>query len=308
MEDLQGNWLAWAWIPIVLASAAAQTVRNAAQRSLIKTAGVLPATLVRFFYGLPFAVLGYAVEASWSREAAPAVSLEYLAWIAAGAVAQLLATAFFIAAMEQRSFVVAVVYSKTEVIQIAIISAVLLTERLSIVTLAATVVSTTGVLLMSVRRPDQGGSGLSTWFSSSARLGLAAGGAFAVSAVGYRGAMIALGHREPWMSGLLSVVWAQAMQIILLGGYLVARDRAGLRQIFRDWRMSMVAGLMGALASMGWLTAYAMRSAVDVRVVGMAEVLFSYAMTRRYFKEHVAGRELLGIVAVLAGIVVITVA
>jgi len=38
----------WIWIPIILVAAAAQTVRNALQRSLTETAGTLAATLVRF--------------------------------------------------------------------------------------------------------------------------------------------------------------------------------------------------------------------------------------------------------------------
>src|SRR5205085_12172356 len=49
------SFLAWAWIPLVLFAAMAQTARNAAQRSLTEQAGTLGATLVRFLYGLPFA-------------------------------------------------------------------------------------------------------------------------------------------------------------------------------------------------------------------------------------------------------------
>jgi hypothetical protein len=45
------------WIPVVLFAAAAQTVRNTARRSLTAQVGTLPATLVRFLYGLPFAAL-----------------------------------------------------------------------------------------------------------------------------------------------------------------------------------------------------------------------------------------------------------
>jgi drug/metabolite transporter (DMT)-like permease len=75
-----------------------------------------------------------------------------------------------------------------------------------------------------------------------------------------------------------------------------------------EWRISSLAGLMGALASMGWLTAYAMRSAVDVRVVGLVEVLFSYVLSRRVFVEPVSRTELAGILLVVLGIVLISVA
>ena len=48
-------FMTYAWIPIVLWAALAQTARNAAQRSLVAQAGTLGATLARFLYGLPFA-------------------------------------------------------------------------------------------------------------------------------------------------------------------------------------------------------------------------------------------------------------
>ena len=51
----------WSWIPITLAAALAQTLRNAAQRHLTRDLGALGATLVRFVYGLPFALLWLAI-------------------------------------------------------------------------------------------------------------------------------------------------------------------------------------------------------------------------------------------------------
>jgi drug/metabolite transporter (DMT)-like permease len=298
----------WIWIPIVLAAAAAQTVRNAAQRSLTKSAGVFPATFVRFFYGLPFAVAGFAAIMVASHEALPRPNAAFLAWIGVGAFAQLVATAFLIGAMAQRSFVVAIVYSKTEILQIGIYSAAFLGESLSVAAIGAIVLSTTGVLLLSSKSVAQPGTGLSSWVSPGAMLGLAAGAAFALSAVGYRGAMLALDHPKAWIAGTYSVVWAQSLQVLVLGGYLAACDRRGLRQVLIEWRVSSLAGLMGALASMGWLTAYAMRSAVDVRIVGLVEVIYSYTLSRRFFDEPVSRAELLGMTLVVLGIVLISVA
>ena len=41
------------WIPLTIGAAFAQTLRNAAQRSLVSTVGTLGATLVRFLFALP---------------------------------------------------------------------------------------------------------------------------------------------------------------------------------------------------------------------------------------------------------------
>ncbi len=296
--------LTWLWIPIALAAAGAQTVRNAVQRSVTKTAGLLPATFIRFFYGLPFAVAMLVGIAVLGPAEVPKPTVPFVAWVAIGAVSQLVAMIFFLAAMAQRSFVVAVVFTKTEVLQIGIYSVLFLGESLSAVAMVAILLSTVGVLLLSGKPVAEQRS--ASWFSKGALLGLASGAAFAIASVGYRGAMLTLPDAAPWLAGAFGLVWAQSIQTLLLGAYLLARDRGGLLKVMADWRVSSLAGLFGALASMGWFTAYAMRSAVDVRIVALVEVLYSYAVSRRLFKEHVTFIELAGMVLVLVGIVLVS--
>lgn len=301
----EGAAIAWLWIPIVLAAAAAQTVRNAVQRSVTKTAGVLPATFIRFFYGLPFAIAGLAAITAIGDKSLPAPNLQFVIWVAIGAVAQVAATAFFVAAMAQRSFVVAVVFTKTEVLQVGVYAVLFLGEAVSVAATAAILLATAGVLLLSGQSSAERETRAS-WISKGALLGLASGACLALCAVGYRGAMLALPSDAPWVLGAYGLVWAQAIQTFLLGAYLLARDRAGLAKVMSGWRFSLLAGLTGALGSMGWFTAFAMRSAVDVRVVGLVEVLYSYAVSRRLFREPVAAVELIGIALLVAGIVVVS--
>jgi drug/metabolite transporter (DMT)-like permease len=308
LDDMTPGTGGWIWIPIVLAAAAAQTIRNAAQRSLVASVGTLPATMVRFVYGLPFAVAALVAIGVASPQRLPAADSAFVAWVALGAVAQIAATAFLIAAMERRSFVVAVVFSKTEILQVGIYSVVLLGESLPASAVIAIALGSAGVVLLSIRSPIERGTRLSAWVSPAVALGLASGAGFALSAVGYRAATLALREPQPWIAGVYALVWAQAIQSGLLGAYLALRDRARLLQVMAQWRVSTLAGLMGALASMGWFTAFAMRSAVDVRVVGLVEVIYSYALSRRYFVESVTAREVWGMVLVVIGIVVISAA
>ena len=293
------------WIPIVLAAAFAQTLRNASQRSLIKTAGTLPATFVRFGYGLPFTVVGLLVVRLATGRALPDASIVFVVWVAVGAFAQLAATAFLVRAMAARSFVVAVAYSKTELLQVGLLSVALLAEPLTVAAILAILLATIGVLLLSIKPGEERGAGITTWFSPSATLGLASGACFALSAVGYRGAALALGPMPAWMAGIYALVWAQSMQTLALGAWLVYRDREGLRKVAGEWKISTAAGFMGAAASFGWLTAFAMRSAVDVRIVGLVEIFYSFVLSRQVFREHVHGRELAGMLLVVAGIVLI---
>jgi drug/metabolite transporter (DMT)-like permease len=294
----------WSWIPIVLAAAAAQTVRNAAQRSLIATAGTLPATLVRFVYGLPFAIAGLALALRASGQPLPSPTPAFVGWVALGAFAQLAATAFLLAAMAQRSFIVAVAYSKTELLQIVLYSAVLLREPVGPAVLAAIALATLGVLLLSIA--PAAAREARRWLSPAAGLGLACGACFALSAVGFRGAALAQGDVPPWVAGAWALVWAEAMQSVTLAAWLAARDRRGLRVVVSEWRTSLLAGAMGALASTGWLVAFAMRNAADVRTVGLAEVVYGYVVSRRFLAERVSGRELAGIALIAAGIVLVS--
>lgn len=300
------SYPSWLWIPIVFAAAAAQTVRNAAQKNLTKTAGTLAATSVRFIYGLPFASAALIVCASLPGATLPQANMTFIAWTFLAAVGQLVATALLLAGMQQRSFIVAVAYSKTEVLQVAIFSVLLLGEGVGGSSALAIVIASIGVLLLSIKRSAVASSGLGSWLSSSAWLGLASGAGFAISAVGYRGGALALGVHSPWLAGAYTLVWAQALQSILIGGYLARRQPEALRMIVREWRVSLMAGCAGALASFGWFTAFAMRNAADVRTLALVEVLYGYFVSQKIFRERMTRQETLGILFLIIGIVIIS--
>jgi uncharacterized membrane protein len=48
-----------------------------------------------------------------------------------------------------------------------------------------------------------------------------------------------------------------------------------------------------------------MRPAVDVRTLGLVEVLFSYLVSRQFFKERMSHRELAGLMLVMVGVVAV---
>ena len=88
-----------------------------------------------------------------------------------------------------------------------------------------------------------------------------------------------------------------------LGGWVAWRT--GLGPIFRAWRTSLLAGNMGAAASLAWFTAYAMHNVADVRTLGMIEVVFSYLVSRRVLRENLSRPEQIGIALMLVGLVLI---
>ena len=96
------------WIPVTLGAAFAQTLRNAPQRGLTTGIGVVAGTRVRFLFGPPFALVFLAAATTLAGRIPPLPDAAAAAWIAPGAIMQMIATALMLAAMRLRSFVVAI--------------------------------------------------------------------------------------------------------------------------------------------------------------------------------------------------------
>jgi drug/metabolite transporter (DMT)-like permease len=62
---------------------------------------------------------------------------------------------------------------------------------------------------------------------------------------------------------------------------------------------------MGAAASGGWFTAMTIEPVAHVRTLGLIELLFSYAVSRRVFRERLSRRELAGIALLALALVVV---
>jgi len=286
----------WLWAVFTIIAAAAQTVRNAAQRELTAKLGTVGATHVRFLFGFPFSLLMLAGVATVLGRSLPVPPLRFWPWVIDGALAQILATALMLAAMGERSFVVTIAYIKTEPVQVALFGFIFLGDRVSLPMVVAILIATAGVVVMSLR-PQ---ASAAAWRPTL--IGLGAGAMFALSAIGYRGAILSLGDQSFVLAATFTVTVGLLMQTVLLSLYLAWRDMAVLRAIFRAWRPSLFAGFMGALASEFWFLAFAIATAASVRTLALVEVLFAQAISTFVFHQRIAKREAIGIVLVVIGV------
>ncbi|MEQ1863146.1 MAG: DMT family transporter [Micropepsaceae bacterium] len=286
------------WVFATLIAASAQTARNAMQSSLTASLGTIGATQVRFLYGLPFAVLFLAVVVAATGSNVPTANAGFLAFTASGAVAQIFGTVLLLAAMRERSFSVATAFTKTEAVQVAVFGLLILGDHLSLVRAGAIVVATAGVFLIAVKAGEK-------WDRQSLRpalYGVASGGLYAIAAIGFRGGILALDDGAYFMRATTTLVWSLALQTLLLGAWMVAFDRAGLRKSFALWRQSLFAGFMGAFASQFWFLGFSLTAAANVRTLGLVEVLFAQVVSRQVFSQRASMRELSGMALVLAGV------
>lgn len=283
------------WVVFTVVAAAAQTVRNAAQRSLTRELGTVGATHVRFLFGLPFAVLFLAAICTAAGVAPPRPEAAFFGWVIIAAAAQVIATAMMLAAMRERSFAVTIAFTKTEPMQVAVFGLAFLGDPVTVLMAIAIAIATVGVMAMGVRRGQAGDV-------MPVLLGLSAGGVFALAAVGYRGAIVTLDGVSFVMAATFTVCIGLALQAALLSLYLRYRQRAVLVAILRAWRPSLFAGFTGALASQFWFLAFALTSAANVRTLALVEVLFAQAVSRFVFHQRVTPHETIGMVLIVAGV------
>jgi drug/metabolite transporter (DMT)-like permease len=289
----------WLWMVFTVLAAAAQVARNAMQRELTGTLGTVGATHVRFLFGFPFAVLFLVVLLTVTGESFPHISAGFWPWVLLGALTQIAATALMLAAMGERSFVVATAYIKTEPVQVALFGLIFLGDRISLPVAAAILIATTGVVAMSWK-PNRGAEG----GAKPMVLGLTAGAFFALSAIGYRGAILTV-NAEFVMAATSTLAIGLAVQAALLSLYLAVRQRGVLVAIARAWRPSLFAGMMGAVASQFWFLSFALTSAANVRTLALVEVLFAQGISHFIFKQPVTARDMLGIALIIAGVLLL---
>ena len=286
------------WIPFTVTAALGQVARNAMQRSLTGPLGTWGATNIRFLFGFPFSVIFFAVVIAVTGDRVPWPSAAFWPWLFLGALSQIAGTDMMLLAMNDRSFVVTTAYLKTEAIQTAIFGFVFLGDHLTLLKVIAILIATAGVVIAALR------PGAAKGFADlkPTLLGLVAAAAFALSAVGFRGAVIVVPGVSFVTAASCTLVFGLFVQTLVLTAYLLARAPDVLRKILGLWKPSMLAGFMGAFASQFWFLAFALTAAANVRTLALVEVLFAQGVAYYSFKQPLSARELSGIVLIVIGV------
>lgn len=291
--------MGWLWVVFTVLAAGGQATRNALQRDLTARLGTVGATHVRFLYGLPFGLLFCALALALSGTTLPTMHGPFLSWALFGAVTQIIATGLLLTAMKDKSFVVITALSKTEPVHVAFAGLILLGDKVTPGLALAIGLATLGVLVMSW--PKAG----TTWEPRAVALGLISASFFAVSAIGFRRAILLLDGPNFIVNASSTLAVGLAIQVVLLTGYLLLFDRATLGALLKAWRPSIKAGFMGAFASQMWFCAFALTTAAMVRTLGLIEILFAMVISRNIFRQALTLREAIGIGFIIIGVIIL---
>jgi drug/metabolite transporter (DMT)-like permease len=286
------------WIPFTITAALAQVARNAMQQQLTGPLGAWGATNIRFLFGFPFSVLFFAILLTATGDRLPWPTPAFWPWLLLGALCQIVATALMLLAMKERSFVVTMAYLKTEALQTAVFGFVFLGDHLTVLKVIAILIATAGVVITALR--PGGAKGFADLRPTL--LGLLSAAVFALSAIGFRGAIITIEGVSFVTAATYTLVFGLLVQTLVLTVYLVARAPGVFKAIVGMWKPSLLAGFMGAFASQFWFLALALTAAANVRTLALVEVLFAQGVAHYSLKQPLSARELLGIVLIVIGV------
>ena len=282
------------WIPITITAAFLQNLRSSLQRQLKGRMGSTGATFARFGFGFPFAVLYIVALDLVGGATLPGVNATFLVAVAAGGIAQILATFLLVYLFGFRNFMVGTAYSKTEPVQAAIFGLIILGETISWLAF--------GVGLISIAGRKGGTSLRRALFSREAGIGIASGAFFGISAVCFRGASLSLEDGGVLARAATTLVWATGIQTAVMLAWMALKDRAELVAVARAWRPALLVGLVGVSASACWFTAMTLEKVAYVRALGQIELIFTFASSVFWFREKIARLELAGCLLIVAGI------
>jgi len=301
------------WIPITIFAAFMQNIRSSIQKHLKGRLSTSGATFARFVYAAPLAGLylgglmafaDYDLPTRWGPD-----FTTFAVYAAIGGIGQIMATGLLVYIFAFRNFAVGTAFTKTETVQTALFGIVVLGETVSDGALAGIVVSLVGVLMLAITRASLDlGSMLRQCLERPALLGIASGGCFAISAVGYRAAALSLESGDFIIRAAFTLFCVTTFQTVVMAVYMRLREPGQISAVFRAWKIAGLAGLTGMLASAGWFTAITLQNAAYVRALGQIELIFTFAASYLIFREQAKAKEIVGIALVALGIVILALA
>ena len=278
-----------------------QAVRTAGQKQLTSSVTPMSSTLIRYVFGLPFALiyLLYITRAELPEVVAAALGNgRFIVFALAAAVAQIIATVLLVRLFSFRNFTVGTSLAKTEAVQAAVFGTVLFGMPLSLFGWLAVAIGFLGIYIVSMPTGDQ------RWEPRTVLLGTLSGTAFALTSLWIREASLSL-EQSVLSSAAMTLVFLVSVQSLICVCYTALREPEQFAAIGKRLGLAGFVGLTSALGSVGWFTAMTYQNPALVKSLGQVEFIFTLLLTTLFFKERITARELLGVAAIVCSVILI---
>lgn len=288
------------WIVFTLLAVVMQSVRTAAQKQLTNKISIQAATLVRFLFGIIFALSYLTIIWQVYNPESFELNAKFYTSGALAGISQVLATVCLIKALTLKNFAVGTALAKTEAILTAVLGAMFFSAALSVLGYVSVVVGVAGLLVASnwkVTIKDLS-------HNESIRYGIGAGLGFALASLWIRDASLAIDVPR-LLSAAAVLAYMVILQSIICLVWIVLKEPEQLRLIRQNLGDCTFVGFTGVAGSIGWFTAMSLQNAALVKTLGQIEFAVSLLITYLYFGEKISSREYLGIFLIAISIIIL---
>lgn len=297
------------WIFLTLFAVVMQTLRTAGQKKLSDHMDAVAATMVRFLFGLPFAIIYLVVVSRWYKADLPTTNATFWTFAVIASVTQVVATALLIYLFSLRNFAVGTTYARTEAFLTAFVGALFFGELITLFGWAAILVSVSGVVVLTIARTQiEAITLLQRLWNRAAAVGLASGLCFALASLSLRKASLSLEIENFQLSAGMTLVTMVTIQTLMTAGYVGLKSADQFHVIFNRWRPCLFVGLTSAFGSIGWFTAMTLERAAYVKALGQIEFVFALAISTFFFRERSNPLELVAMALIAAGVLLLVLA
>ena len=284
------------WAIIALIAALAQSLRTVCQKLLIPRIGELGASFSRFIFGIPFAWLWTLSICEKTGSSLPETSLLFFVFVGCAAILQIAFTILLIMMFNHRNYAIGIALSKTEILQTAILEAILIGYAASYSTIFAIAMGLFGIALLSYQKVEfADGNKAHLFFSSSHFLGLGSGACLALANIFYFKATILLNGDLLMLDASFTAAIAISLQTAIFGSYLIFKQPTQLTLCLQNWRTGFFIGITAAISTAAWFFAFAIFHLGAVRAVGQIELIISILFSWLFLKEKITLLEVIGI-------------
>ncbi|WP_061040119.1 DMT family transporter [Vibrio coralliirubri] len=281
--------MSFSWIAFTLLAAFSQSWRNAFQSKLSGTMSVAGVTLARFIWAGPIALIYLYALYQWQPVSAPDFSGEFVFYIIAAAIMQILATGLMVMLFKLENYAIGAGLAKCEAPVSAVLSVLFFGTALTLTGWVGVLIGTLGVLIM---------SSASGWRSLSPKvflLGMACSTAFALTSLWVREASLSIGlpfpHSAAWV--LFLVI---SLQTVIICTYLFFRERDTLRLIFKKSKLVVMTSLASVIGSLGWFSAMSLQAVPYVKTLGQVEVIFMVLISYFWLGQSIARKDIVALI------------
>ena len=281
--------MSFSWIAFTLLAAFSQSWRNAFQSKLSGTMSVAGVTLARFIWAGPIALLYLYALYQWQPVSAPNFSSEFIFYIVAAAIMQILATGLMVMLFKLENYAIGAGLAKCEAPVSAVLSVLFFGTALTVTGWIGVLIGTLGVLIM---------SSASGWRSLSPKvffLGMACSTAFALTSLWVREASLSIGlpfpHSAAWV--LFLVI---SLQTLIICTFLLIKEPDTLRLIFKKSKLVVMTSLASVIGSLGWFSAMSLQAVPYVKTLGQVEVVFMVLISYFWLGQSIARKDILALI------------